>query len=405
MLWLICFFNYADRQAIFSVFKSLETEFGFDKEQLGMIGAAFTLVYALSAPFAGQTADRLSRKLVIIGGLYIWSAVTGFTSVCSKLWHFILVRGAEGLGETFYFPASMSMISDYHGKSTRSRAMSLHQTAVYAGTIGGGAFAGIMAQNYGWRSPFVILALAGIILGIALAIFIREPKRNEAERAEENSVASVAEPIPMRRFLIEWIKTPSAVLLMLAFFGANLVALLFLTWAPMFLLEKFRLTLAQAGLGGTFFIQTGSMIGAVAGGVMADKLRQTFAGGRMITQAVGALLGAPFIFIFGVTTDMTILIVAMFLFGVFKGLYDANIWASLFDVIPPSRRAAAVGVMNMAGWLGGALGAYSLGALVERKVMTMSVAFASTAGIYLFIAILLTLASFFARLDVNNAKS
>src|SRR6476659_5201539 len=94
MLWFICFFNYADRQAIFSIFPVLEQEFGFSKEELGLIGSAFAIVYALSAPVAGQIGDRTSRKLVILGGLYVWSLVTGFTALCSKAWQFVLVRGA-----------------------------------------------------------------------------------------------------------------------------------------------------------------------------------------------------------------------------------------------------------------------------------------------------------------------
>ena len=52
MLWLVCFFNYADRQAIYAVFPLLEQEFGFDKLQLGLIGSAFMWVYAGGAPFA-----------------------------------------------------------------------------------------------------------------------------------------------------------------------------------------------------------------------------------------------------------------------------------------------------------------------------------------------------------------
>ena len=169
MLWLICLLNYADRQASFSIFPLLKERYHFTPQQLGEIGAAFTLVYALCAPWAGQTGDRLPRKWLILGGLGIWSAITGLTATCSRVWHFAVVRGAEGLGETFYFPASMSVISDYHGKSTRSRAMSFHQTGVYLGTIGGGSLAGWMAERYGWQSPFVLLALLGIGLSLLLS--------------------------------------------------------------------------------------------------------------------------------------------------------------------------------------------------------------------------------------------
>ena len=394
MLWFICFFNYADRQAIFSVFPVLEEEFGFSKGQLGLIGSAFAIVYALTAPVAGQISDRTSRKLVILGGLYVWSLITGFTALCSKAWQFVLVRGAEGLGETVYFPASMSMVSDYHSKRTRSRAMSLHQTSVYAGTIGGGALAGWMGQHYGWQSPFILLGAAGIVLGLVLMVFIREPARNEAELRESGQLADqpAEPPLPLGQFLAGLAKTPSALLLILAFLGANSVGLVFLTWMPTFLYEKFKLSLTVSGVSATVFLQIASMVGAMIGGTLADWWRSKTSGGRMYTQAVGALCGAPFIFLCGTTLELSMLVAAMIFFGLSKGIYDSNIWASLYDVVPPSRRSTAVGVMNMIGWLGGAMGAYFVGLAVDLGV-TMSVAIASTAVIYVGVAGILVVAA------------
>lgn len=406
MLWFICFFNYADRQAIYSILPVLEKDYGFNKEQTGRIAAAFMLVYAVTAPFAGQVGDRFPRKLIILSGLYVWSAITGFTALCSKVWQFVLVRGAEGLGETFYFPASMSLVSDYHSKKTRSRAMGLHQTSVYAGTVGGGWLAGWMADKYDWRAPFVLLAVAGIALGVVLAAFIREPRRNEAEQAERGETSVDAEPpqLPMRQFLAEWIRTPTAMLLVAAFLGANFVAMQFLAWVPTFLTEKFKLSLTSAGLTGTIFIQLGSMVGSVIGGVIADRWHRRRPGGRMLSQAIGVLLGAPFIFIFGSTTHLLFLIFTMSLFGICKGIYDANIWASLYEVIPPSRRAAAVGLMNMVGWLGGALGTYLMGVLVSRG-LSMGIAFSSTAVIYLGASVLLVVAGLvFAPNDSRRSQ-
>jgi MFS family permease len=386
MLWLICFFNYADRQAIFSIFPLLKANFGFNPEQLGWIGAAFTWVYALTAPVAGQVGDHFSRKAVILGGLYIWSAITGCTALCSKVWHFVLVRASEGLGETFYFPASMSLVSDYHDKATRSRAMSLHQTSVYMGTVGGGALAGWLAVVWGWQSPFLMLAAAGILLGLVLATSIHEPQRNQAERRAYGNEATPGkpQPLPMAQFVGELIQTPTALLLIGAFFGANFVALVFLTWMPTFLNERFGLTLAWAGLGATFFIQVASMIGAVVGGILADRWKRRRAGGRICVQGLGTLLGAPFIFLCGYTQDMGVLILAMTFFGFAKGLYDANIWASLYDVVAPARRGTAVGLMNMIGWLGGGLGSLAIGVAVNREI-PMSVAIASTAAIYVLV--------------------
>src|SRR5690348_14712084 len=72
MLWFVCFFNYADRQAISAVFPKLEEEFHFNKEQLGLIGSAFMWVYAGGALFAGLVVDRFRRKTLILGGCLFW---------------------------------------------------------------------------------------------------------------------------------------------------------------------------------------------------------------------------------------------------------------------------------------------------------------------------------------------
>src|SRR5580692_5142256 len=111
MLWFICFFNYADRMAINAVAKVLQDEYHFTDENLAWIISAFMFVYALSSPLAGQVGDRFRRKSLILGGLAVWSAVTWATGLCRNLIEFIAVRATEGLGETFYFPATMSLIS------------------------------------------------------------------------------------------------------------------------------------------------------------------------------------------------------------------------------------------------------------------------------------------------------
>src|SRR3954470_19702598 len=92
MLWSICVLNYADRQAISSVFPKLEEEFGFDKVQLGLIGSAFMWVYAFGAPLAGFIGDRVRRKDLILGGCVFWSAMTAMTGWCTRFRHFVAVR-------------------------------------------------------------------------------------------------------------------------------------------------------------------------------------------------------------------------------------------------------------------------------------------------------------------------
>jgi len=408
MLWFICFFNYADRQAISAALPLLHQEFGFSKYQQGWITSAFMVVYALSAPIAGPVGDRASRKFVILAGLYVWSAITGFTALCSKFWHFVLVRASEGLGETFYFPASMSLVSDYHGRRTRSRAMSIHQTSVYAGTIGGGGLAGWMGQHYGWWSPFAVLGVSGIILGLVLAAFIREPRRNEAEILERSATDPEARVPAMGflEFLRHLLATPTALVLLIVFPCVNFVAWVIITWMPTYLYESFDMSIAKAGLGGTAYIQVGSMLGALSGGVLADRLRMRALGGRIATQAIGLLLGTIMIFVCGTTADIYVLAVAMLLFGLFKGIYDSNIWAAMYDVIPAARRSTVVGLANFVGWGGAAAGPPVIGWAVDNGHFTLGQAMAATAFIYLSMGMLLVVAAvMLAPRDVRRAMA
>src|SRR5258708_15865449 len=114
MLWFTGFFNYADRQAIFSVFPLLEKELGLDSVQLGLLGSSFALVYGICAPFAGNIVDRVRRKSAVLGGLFAWSIICSATALSRNFVQLLFFRAAEGLGQTFYFPPPIPIITDYH---------------------------------------------------------------------------------------------------------------------------------------------------------------------------------------------------------------------------------------------------------------------------------------------------
>jgi MFS family permease len=388
MLWFVCFLNYVDRQAIFSIFPLLKSELGLSDVQLGVVGASFMWMYALFGPIAGWLGDRFSRKGLILGGLIFWSLVTVATALCRDYWHLVLVRALGGLGEAFYFPASMSLISDYHGKETRSRAMSLHQSSVYAGTIAGGAAAGYIAEYYGWRFGFVLFGGLGILLGIVLLGLLREPVRGQSEEAGESAHASAAAGgSDVKRGLKEIFSNRMVLILISVFIGANFVAMVFLTWMPSFLYRKFHMSLAMAGLNSTAYLQIASVLGVISGGLLADKLATNHRGGRMIAQTLGLTCGVPFLFLTGWTLSVPVLVLSMAGFGYFKGLYDANIFASLYDVVTVKRRAAAAGILNSLGWLGGGIAPVAIAAASERY--GMSACISATSAIYVLIACLL----------------
>jgi MFS family permease len=388
MLWAIAFFNYADRQAIFSVFPLLEREMHLTPVQLGLLGSAFAWVYGLASPMAGIVVDRVRRKTAILGGLHVWSIVCAATALSKNFRHLFLFRAAEGLGETFYFPASMSLISDYHGRDTRSRAMGLHQTSVYVGTIGGGAFAGLIGQHYGWRASFLVFGVLGILLGFVLHVVIREPPRGATDVADPSAVSA----LPFADFVRLVARTPALVCLLGAFMCANFVAVVLLSWMPKFLYDKFSMSLAMAGLTATLFVQIASMAGAPLGGWLADTWRRRSPAGRMAVQAIGVLGGAPFVALCGLTTSVGVMILALTFWGLFKGLYDANIFASVFDIVGPEARGTAAGVMNAVGWLGGGGSApIVIGIIAQRESLGFAIALTSTvyvaAGVLLLIGI------------------
>ncbi len=393
MLWWVCFFNYADRQAISAVLPVLEKEFGFNKQELGYISSAFMWVYAAAAPLAGYVGDRVRRKDLILGGCLFWSFVTITTGWCSKLWHFITVRALEGFGETFYFPASMSLVSDYHSRATRSRAMSFHQSSVYVGTIMGSWLGALFAQHYGWQVGFYVFGTAGIVLAVVLYKLLREPVRGAADGPLPEKPAPT-KSIPYRETLKLIFKKREVAWLMIAFAGANFVATIFLTWTPTFLYEKFQYKLAAAGLNGALFIQVSSAVSVPLSGLLADKLSARFPGGRMLVQAAGLLVGASFVAGVGLAETRHSLMLAMIAFGLCKGIYDANIFASVYDVVPSEARASAAGLMNTIGWIGGSLGPIYVGWMALHgtwgsEIANMSHAIAWGGAVYLVSGIIL----------------
>ncbi len=389
-LWCVCFLNYADRQLIFTVFPLLGKEFQLTDVSLSVLSASFMCAYALFGPLGGLLCDRLSRRKLVLGALIFWSIATALTSYAHS--YLLLVAGIAlgGLGEAFYFPAAMSLIADYHSVDTRSRAMALHQSSVYIGSIAGGAAAGYLGQHFGWRPGFRLFGAAGIMLGCVLWMILKEPLRGMSD--------ATAGALPSSGRLWDGLRAVarnSAVWLLISvFIGANFVAMIFAVWMPTFLFRKFHMSLSMSGLNGTAYLQLASVIGVITGGFLADhrvRMRRGDRGARMVVQSFGLVCGVPFLFLSGWTTTVAALMAAMIGFGLFKGIYDSNIWAALYDVTPIELRGTALGLMNSLGWLGGAAAQLCIGLASER--FGLSICLSATAVIYLCIATVLWIGS------------
>ncbi len=278
LLWFCGFFNYADRQAVFSVFPLIKKEFHLDNTTVSLLGSAFMLVYAVASPFTGYVVDRISRRWLIASGLALWSLICAATAFSRNFGQLVFFRAAEGLGESFYFPASMSLLADYHSRRTRSRALGIHQTSVYLGTAGGAALAGFLSRRQGWRSPFWVLGLTGTVYAAFLILSLIEPVRGQAggetaeadprQREEMSPTRAVSAPLSAK--IARLMSNRAAVLLFAVFVGANFVAATFLTWLPTFIFEAFDVGLHNASFTSTFW-PLASLPGALLGGFAADR--------------------------------------------------------------------------------------------------------------------------------------
>lgn len=378
MLWLICFFNYADRQAIFSVFPLLQREMHLDTFQLGLLGSSFAWVYGLGGPLAGVVIDRVRRKSAILSGLQFWSIVCAATAFSRSFRQLLLFRTAEGFGETVYYPASVSMLSDYHNPKTRSRALGLMQTSVYAGTVGGGFWAATMAERFGWRFSFVVLGALGSLLGLALLKLLREPRRG----GNTSLIQSLPEKLSVKESFHTIGRSRTVLVLMAVFVCANFVAMVLLSWMPSYLYLRFHLGLGEAALDATIYPQLASILGALCGGYMADSLAKKTIRGRMLVQAGGLLVATPFVVIAGLDGSLRQVLASLVCWGFCKGIYDANIFASAFDFVVPAARGTTSGLMNCVGWmLGAGTAPLVIGLLAPRYSLGFAISLSSVAYI------------------------
>lgn len=356
LLWVVATLNYLDRQVIFSLFPPLQAEFGVSALQLGLLGTAFLWVYGVLSPFSGYLADRYDRTKVVLFSLFVWSAVTWLTGHARSFPELLAARGLMGISEAAYLPAALALIADYHSPATRSRATGIHQSGLYAGIALGGVVGGWFGEHHGWRAVFSFLGALGIGYGVLLSFTLKSPPVRERQpRLESGFLPALRELVGLRGFL--------------PLFGANLLGamayFMIYAWLPLFLFEKFRLSLTGAGFSATFYIQIASAVGILAGGWLADRWSRANPRGRLFTQAIGFASAGPALFLVATTPAFGILIAGMLVFGLGRGFFDCNLMPVLCQVARPQLRATGYGVLNMGSTLvGGAMTAVA-GALKD----------------------------------------
>lgn len=372
LLWLVALLNYLDRQIIFSVLPLVKADLKMSDFELGLLGAVFIWIYGILSPVAGYLGDRFGRVRIILISLLVWSVVTWLTGHARSAGELLLARALMGISEACYLPAALALIADFHTGRTRSLATGLHFSGIYAGIVIGGFGGGWMGQNYGWRAAFTILGVAGIVYTLFLKMALREgPAKAAAVRPA--FLTSLKELVRLKGFIV----------LTLTFSTTSIANWIVYGWLPLYLYERFGMSLTNAGFTATFYIQAGSVAGILLGGKVADAWAGRSSSGRLYTQALGLSAAAPFLFLAGSSSALAFVIAGLVVFGIGRGMFDSNAMPVLCQIARPDLRATGYGIFNCVGCLVGGTMAALAGAL--KAALGLTAAF-QLAAVILFVS-------------------
>lgn len=389
ILWVAYFLNQGDRQIFNVVIPLIKDDLQITDVQIGLVATIFTLIYGILVPVAGFAGDLLRRKWVIFFSLLTFSVGTLLTGISNGIILLIVFRSiATGGGEAFYYPAATSLLGQFHQK-TRAMAMSIHQTSLYAGIIASGFIAGYIGENYGWRMAFLSFGIVGVLWAFVVLWKVQDtPMPKEDDKQVSPGFVEIVKAV---------FSKPTVYFLSLAFGCMCFVNVGYLTWMPTYLHEKFSMSLSAAGLHSTLYHFVSAFFGVMIGAKISDKLSIKRKQIRMEVEIVGLLLGVPFIYWMGVAHSQAGCYIAMALFGIFRGIYDSNLFAALFDVIEPRYRASSVGIMLAFAFIIGALAPVMLGWI--KTIAGLETGIALLAAFYLLggLLILIGLKRYFRK--------
>lgn len=362
LLFLANLFNFFDRTIPAIIIEPVRHEWSLSDFQLGLIGTAFTLVYAIAGLPLGRMADTGSRKKIMGWGLAVWSGLTAVNALAWNFWSFLLIRMGVGIGEASYAPAANSLIGDLFPANKRARAMGIFMLGLPLGLVLAFFTIGAMVQAFGsWRAPFVIAALPGLILALFM-FFIKEPARGAAE-----SVKVDLSPVdkPLRRVLAIrtfWWLTLAGLTFNFATYACNSFMV------PM-LQRYFLLPLQSAAVATGIICGVTGLIGLTVGGWLADKAHEKSERGRLLL-ATGSMLVATLATGFALFSGRIEigLFVGVFSIGwLFAYTFYTCVYTAIQDVIEPRLRATAMALFFAGLYLlGGGLGPVVVGLLSDH---------------------------------------
>lgn len=361
LLWVVALLNYMDRQILSTMRPTMQVDITELQSAtvFGQLMAIFLWIYGLMSPVSGILADRLNRKWLIVGSLFVWSLVTSLMGYATTYPELMILRGIMGVSEAIYIPAGLSLISDFHSDKSRSLAIGIHMTGLYTGQALGG-FGATLASSYSWHSTFKIFGLIGVLYAVLLMFFLAEaPVRTKKSEQTEKPINSFKAIGMLLSNISFWV-------ILFYFAIPSLPGWATKNWLPTLFSENLNISMSQAGPLSTITIAISSFLGVIFGGILSDRWIQNNVKGRIYTSAIGLLLTIPAMFLIGYGQHIYHVVGAGLMFGFGFGMFDANNMPILCQFVPSKFRATAYGIMNMLGVMAGAFITKVLGASADE---------------------------------------
>lgn len=387
LLWVVALLNYMDRQMLSTMQESMKVDIvELNKaEAFGALMAVFLWIYGLVSPFAGMIADRVSRKWLVVGSLFVWSGVTYLMGYAENFTQLYWLRAFMGISEALYIPSALSLIADWHEGKSRSLAIGIHMTGLYTGQAIGG-FGATIAAMFTWHLAFHWFGIIGVVYSIVLLLFLYEnPSHAQSTSSTTHNKASINPFKGLSIVLSNW-----AFWIILFYFAVpSLPGWATKNWLPTLFATNLGIDMSSAGPLSTITIAVSSFVGVIVGGIMSDRWVQRNIRGRIYTSAIGLGMTIPALILLGFGHHIVAIVGAGLCFGVGYGIFDANNMPILCQFISTKHRGTAYGIMNMVGVFAGALVTQVLGKWSDGG--NLGLGFAILGGIVV-IALILQLA-------------
>ena len=395
------FFHQADRALFGLLTIPIQKELSLTDVQIGWINTVLSWTLAGMAFIAGPVGDRLSRKWIITCSLIAWSVMTfmmGFVGdwrifgFCVPAFFVVMFFRsiATGVGESFFGPCYPPLIAAYH-KETRSLALSIQQGSLYFGLMTSGVLSAWALGFLGsWRQVFMLFGVAGFLLGVSFIWLLKETRDQGSGIGDQEKKVSFLAGFKF------FFTCPSAWCAMAGFVAIVFVNNAYLFWAPKFMAEKFGVSVGAAGAQTMLYHHLLAFVAILAGGVLTDRFVKRWPRFRLGFQILALLCGAPCLVLTGFAPTALAMVVMAAAYGVFRGFFEVNTHASLFDVVPAAYRSTAVGIFTVFAFFFGGLSGIVMGALSQRYgVRGFEIGFALMGGAYFAAAFVMAISFFF----------